>query len=135
MWVLSYFYTNCTQACSQGTNCPSRNRVRRRKESVRPPPVSIDISTQYPPYPILKQHYIAESALSQTSTPFSLIKRQEYRSSHGKLEANIGNEPPGMVITSTATQSACPTEIFIATPSAIPPPPTSLEATIGASKI
>ena len=83
----------------------------------------------------MKQHYIAESAISQTSTPLSLIKRHEYRSSHGKLEANIGNEPPGMVITSTATQSASPPETFIATPSAIPPPPTSLEATIDASKI
>ena len=83
----------------------------------------------------MKQHYIAESAISQTSTPLSLIKRQEYRSSHGKLEVNIGNEPPGMVLTSTATQSACPPETFIAIPSAIPPPPTSLEATIGTSKI
>jgi hypothetical protein len=64
-----------------------------------------------------------------------MIQRNEYISSRGILKANIGTEPPGMVVTSSATQFASPPQTFTVSPSDTPPPATSVEATVEASEI
>jgi hypothetical protein len=95
------------------------------------------------------------------STPFSLIHKNMYESSHGTLIANSVTEAPGMVdaqmdrehsveppggvkaiasaILGESTQNAkmaeATTETSTATPSAGPPPPTSVRANVVAFEI
>jgi hypothetical protein len=86
---------------------------------------------------ILKQHYISGPPPTHSirAYSYSLAKKIEYKSSRGILKANIGTEPPGMVVTSSATQFASPPQTSTASPSATPPPATSVEATVEAIMI